>query len=299
MENDTTKHEDGHSTSGFVCRCGQIHVRRGDRVRRGPVHSDTDESNISRGQLGTIVRIGLFQESVQVKWDRSPLGRVYRYTWPDPEGCIIAPASFMDVAEDLVEVQKATGLSSAASEALLGRFGFEGIANKPHELCEENLRRTPQLYHRVRILPDSELVQQWFDSTKPCRCTRPNCHGGVQWSSRADKHLGREALVLNIDEDDDTVQIETDGPCHCRIWYPRLALEPVYDPDLDDKPLFEVSNQVECRMQDGWKRGVVNEVLWRGKHRSGPCPYTVTLEDGTSIFVPSPNLIRKVVSRRS
>merc|ERR1719197_1988266 len=62
------KEEDGHSRSGVVCKCGQIHVRRGDRVRRGPVSNNDDEGGILSGFLGSIVRVGERQETVVVKW---------------------------------------------------------------------------------------------------------------------------------------------------------------------------------------------------------------------------------------
>lgn len=98
--------------------------------------------------------------------------------------------------------------------------------------------------------------------------------------------------MLKIDEKDDTVLVETIGPCECKIWYPRLAVTPVYNPDLADKLLFEVNARVQCRMDNGWLSGVVNEVLWDGPDRKGSCPYTVTLDDERSIFVPHARLIR-------
>lgn len=164
---------------------------------------------------------------------------------------------------------------------------------------EQILRRSLKQYHRVRLLPDKLLVQQWFDKVRPCQCNKPSCCGGVQWSSRAEKHLGREAFVLKIDSSDDTVLVETRGPCNCQIWYPRLALEPVYDPDLDDAPLFNESDRVECKMRSGWEAGVVKEVLWRGKDRHGPCPYSVKLDNGSDILVPHANLIRAATSTSS
>lgn len=51
-------------------------------------------------------------------------------------------------------------------------------------------------------------MQQWFDRSKPlgskirgpclrpCGCERPSCCGGIMWSSRAEKHLGREGMVM-------------------------------------------------------------------------------------------------------
>jgi len=298
------EHESGspgnsHSRSGILCKCGQIHIRRGDRVQRGPKQLDNEEVDALVGQLGTIVRVGKDQESVNVKWDRSVSGKVNHYVWPDPDGLVLAPASFTDVADDVIKLRERTGLSSAAAEECLRRTGFDAV--KAAKLCgatpenhgEADLRNPPMLFHRVRILPDSLLVQQWFDNCLPCRCNRPACHGGLQWSSRADNHLGREAIVLKIDTDDDTVQVQTCGRCSCQIWYPRLAVEPVYDPDLEDTPLFDVNDAVECKMADGWKRGVVHDVTWRGANRRGPCPYAVLLHDGEHILVPHVDLIRK------
>jgi len=69
---------------------------------------------------------------------------------------------------------------------------------------------------------------------------------------------------------------------------------PVYDPDLEDVPRFQVDEFVECKMESGWERGVVKEVLWRGPERQGPCPYTVVLDSGRSIMVPTVSLIRGV-----
>lgn len=289
---DDEKLEDGHTRSGVVCSCGQIHVRRGDRVRRGPMPLGTDEMVIP-GQLGTIVRIGEGQESVVVKWDRCPGEKVHSYTWPDPDRNVLAPASFKEVADDVLELQKQTGLSSAAAERFLREGTCSGSSFSLEEVSEKGLRKQPQLFHRARILPDKLLVQQWYDNISPCQCKAPNCRGGVQWSSRADKHLGREAMILQMDADDDTVLVETQGPCNCQIWYPTLAVEPVYDPDLADKPSFKEEDHVECRMREGWEKGVVQEVLWHGSNRKGPAPYAVLLDNGRKILVPHVSLIRK------
>eukprot|EP00930_Biecheleria_cincta_P020482 TRINITY_DN15406_c1_g1_i1.p1 TRINITY_DN15406_c1_g1~~TRINITY_DN15406_c1_g1_i1.p1 ORF type:complete len:561 (-),score=103.48 TRINITY_DN15406_c1_g1_i1:94-1752(-) len=291
------KLEDGHSKTGVVCKCGQIHVRRGDRVRRGVGTSEVDGLESAAGQLGTVIRVhDPGQESVLVKWDRSDGS--HSYIWPDPTGQVLAPACYFDVGEDTSAVQAATGLSSFAAEELLRRVSFKSpeaaIEAAGKDFSEDSLRKEPELFHRVRLLPDSQLVQRWFDKLPPCQCNRSGCTGGVHWTSRADKHLGREGLVLKIDDSDDTVLVETKGPCDCQLWYPRLAVEPVFDPDLQDEPLFKVSGRVECRMEHGWERGVVEEVLWQGPIRRGPCPYTVTLDSGKTIFVPTVNLIRSV-----
>lgn len=292
-------HDDFHSTSGMICRCGQIHVRRGDRVRRGPAAPhEIDGPDVVSGYLGTIVRVGEFQESVFVKWDRTAPNKVNRYTWPDPDGQVLAPASFEEVAEDLEDIMKDTGLSSFAAEELLRRFGYKkqlvvrNVGQNPQKYREEKLRRTPMLFHQIRILPDKELVQEWFDRIPACQCKKPNCRGGLMWSSRAGKHVGREALVMRIDDGDQSVLVETIGPCQCQVWYPRLAVEPVYNLDLADSPQFEVGSRVECRMSDGWQAGAVTEVLWHGSDRRGPCPYAVSLDDGRDVFVPNCNLIR-------
>eukprot|EP00913_Durusdinium_trenchii_P016727 g15724.t1 len=134
-------------------------------------------------------------------------------------------------------------------------------------------------------------------------------------------------MIMQIDSNDDTVLVETSGICECKIWYPRLAVVPVYDPDLEEEPQFNVNDHVECKMQildrlertvflttgfgvvsrvvsdwdrdrsvltprSGWEPGVVKEVLWLKGQRCGPVPYTVVLDNGTSIFVPLVSLIR-------
>lgn len=171
------------------------------------------------------------------------------------------------------------------------RLGF----SRTQKMTEEMLREDLQVFHRVRILPDSVLVQEWFDRCPPCQCSNPNCRGGpVRWTSQAEKHLGREGYLLKIDESDDSVLVRTAGPCTCEIWYPRLAVEPVFDPDLEDEPSFEVQARVECRMNEGWKKGTVTEVCWRGRTRTGPHPYEVRLDDGQTIFVPNESLIRPI-----
>eukprot|EP00931_Biecheleriopsis_adriatica_P050684 TRINITY_DN29367_c0_g1_i1.p1 TRINITY_DN29367_c0_g1~~TRINITY_DN29367_c0_g1_i1.p1 ORF type:complete len:581 (-),score=110.13 TRINITY_DN29367_c0_g1_i1:23-1615(-) len=299
QRNDDSKREDGHARSGVACGCGRIHVRRGDRVRRVVAASDANDDYPE--QLGSVIRVGKGQESVTVKWDR--IDQVEAYTWPDPEAHHLRPASFDDVAEDVRKLKAMTVLpdgrclSSAAAEELLRRAGFdaseEELASRAKDAEEEDLRKPLQLFHRVRLLPDKRLVQNWFDRLKPCSCNRPGCAGGVTWSSRAEKHLGREAMLLQIDNNDDTVLVETFGPCDCKVWYPRLAVTPVYDPDLDDSPEFQVDDAVECKMENGWERGIVKEVLWQGRARRGPVPYTVKLDRGGAIFVPDVKLIRR------
>jgi hypothetical protein len=303
IETDSNKHEgqDGHSGPGIVCRCGQIHIRRGDRIRRGPHTLDVDCREIATGNLGTIARVGPRQESVIIKWDRSAADKVHAYTWPDPDGRVLLPVAFREIATDIACVQNHTGLSSVACEELLNKFGhsagqceaLHAYDREPDCNREEDLRKNLKLFHQVRILPDAILVQQWFDAIPPCKCNNPRCRGGVHWSSEAEKHLGREGILLKIDKDDDTVLVETVGPCTCRVWFPRLAVEPIYNIDLAELPMFQVANRVECRMEEGWSQGAVEQVLWYGADRQGPCPYTVKLDDGRSIFVPNVNLIRK------
>jgi len=301
MEPEPPAAEEQKTSPSSRCPCGRMHIRRGDRVKRG---SGKAEDDVDEGQFGSIAR--LLEGSVLVKWDRYP--QVYQYRWPHPETDILEAASFAAVAADVQKLQEltfetelGTGLSSAAAEELLMRvhppekraqMALEELANCGRQLGEESLRRKPELFHRVRLLPDKRLVQQWFDKSKPCQCNRPGCCGGVMWSSRAEKHLGREGMVMQIDPSDDTVLVETCGPCECKIWYPRLAVMPVFDPDLEDEPQFRVDDHVECKMQSGWQRGVVKEVLWRKHRRCGPVPYTVVLANGASIFVPLASLIR-------
>jgi hypothetical protein len=290
-------YEDGHRSSGALCKCGLIHVRRGDRVRRGPLILDQDRAFVSEGHLGTIARIGQGQEGVFVKWDRCL--QMFKYTWPDPECHVLAPASYREVAEDIVEMQSETHMSSIALERLLRAQGGANprrskkafrpiLGNK----TEDELREGIRLYHRVRIIPDAELVQEWFDCSPPCGCGKKNCTGGIRWTANAEKHLGREGYLLKIDEFDQSVLVCTTGPCTCQIWYPRLAVEPTYDPDIADLPSYEIGRTVECKMQDGWKKGRVTQVFWRGDMRTGPHPYEVLLDCGQAIIVPRADLIR-------
>jgi hypothetical protein len=217
---------------------------------------------------------------------------------------VLVPASFQEIADDVMEIQEHIGLSSVAAEELLRQVGFskggvkvvQALAKRCNDISEEKLRKDIRMFHQVRILPDTVLVQQWFDAIPPCQCSNATCRGGVHWSSDAEKHLGREGILLKIDKDDDTVLVETVGPCQCRVWFPRLAVEPVHNLDLSEGPLFEVKARVECRMEEGWSMGTVEQVLWHGPDRQGPCPYTVKLDDGRSIFVPHVNLIRKARS---
>jgi len=289
-QDDSGQLEDGHKRTGVVCDCGQIHVRRGDRIRHGPAVAE--DTPVAPGQLGTIVRIGRGRETVTVKWDRCD--ETQEYIWPDPEGHTLLPASYNEVAEDLSNVQKHTKLSTAAAEEFLRHRGFVPPDSFTHgKYIEDSFRQPPKRWHRVRILPDSVLVQQWFDSIAPCQCNRSSCSGGIRWSSNANKHLGREGILLEIDESDGTVLVETYGPCSCQIWYPRLAVMPVYDPDLNDKPCHKVDDQVECKMEHGWEKGVVEEVFWNGKERTGRHPYGVKLHEGRQIQVPRESLIRR------
>merc|ERR1711937_553838 len=113
-------------------------------------------------------------------------------------------------------------------------------------------------YHRCRILPDRAHVRNWFDMCPPCSCSRPDCRGGVRWNTQAARHIGREAYVLKIDERDRTVLVEMTGRCNCKVWYPSLAVQPVYDPDTANQPRFHIGAAVECRVDRDWSRGVVS-----------------------------------------
>lgn len=278
-----------------VCGCGQVHIRRGERVRRGAVRSSSDP-DVPEGRLGTVVRDELMKcEYVVVRWDRTKGDVLHRYPWPSSAGETLTPVGWQAVEEDVLEVQANTNFSSVAAGALLasGMSVTQAIEAGRH-YREEALRTPVQTFHRVRILPDRLLVQDWFDRTAPCMCSRPGCNSGVQWSSRAEAHLGREALIIKIDAQDETVLVETLGPCSCQIWYPRLAVEPAFDPDLAEPARFKVSDQVECKMSDGWERGVVSRVDWDGPTRNGKYPYHVNLDSGKTILVPNSDLIRRI-----
>jgi len=251
--------------------------------------------------MGTIVRVGPRQESVFVKWDRSP-NKMYCYTWPDPSAEILAPSSFREIPHDVLTLQENTNLSSAAVEKLLQRSDndSEQVAILLREGCkcnetfEQTVREKLQAFHRVRILPDTALIQEWFDRMPPCQCSNPRCNGGLKWNRRAERHLGREGYVIKIDDSDDSVLVRTAGPCTCEVWVPRLAVEPAFDPDLEDEPLFKVNSRVECRMQSGWEPGTVKQVFWQGHSRTGPHPFEVLLDNGSTTFVPGEDLIRPI-----
>lgn len=139
------------------------------------------------------------------------------------------------------------------------------------------------------MLPDQALVQQWFDMTpNKCRCGKAGCRG-LRWNPRADHHLGREGHVLRIDASDDTVLVGMVGRCNCKLWYPRLAVEPVYDPDMACKLRFQVGTRVECKMtDDAWLTGTIDQLWWRPPdwNNRPTAPYRVKLDDGSSITVP-------------
>jgi len=146
-----------------------------------------------------------------------------------------------------------------------------------------------RLFFRCRILPDQDLVRRWFDAVPPCPCTNPSCTGGVRWCESASKHLGREAYVLRIDERDQTVRVELTGRCNCKVWYPRLALEPVMDPDTATPPRFPVGTRVSCRQSwlpgYAWLPGTIDRVWWRreGWGNMSTYPYRIRVDDGLSV----------------
>ena len=50
------------------------------------------------------------------------------------------------------------------------------------------------LFHHL-FQTDSSLPWR-CEFPRPCQCRKPGCCGGAMWSSRAEKHLGREGMVL-------------------------------------------------------------------------------------------------------
>jgi len=310
--------EPGHRTSaaGSVCSCGKIHIHRGDRVQRGPGWASGDEDG-GVGQIGTVVRDEESSESVFVHWDLSLSNQVHHYSWPsDPTCHQVMHTHFEDIAPDVLLVKLRTGLSSAASVELLRRTvaarglgddlvaaalqAFEGSRAERHALDESNLRTPLKLFDRCHVLPEKELVKQWFDACSPCPCPNPDCTGRVRWNPRAEKHLGREGYVLKIDERDDTVFVEVVGRCSCKVWYPRLAVDPVLDLDTAEEPRFQVGTRVECNIDNGWALGTIKRIWWRqeGWGNRSTAPYQIKLDDGRMIFCPrdQDETVRRVAS---
>lgn len=287
-ESDHDEESDGHSrrVPGAVCQCGKIHAQRGDRVQRGPAWAGS-EADGGEGHLGTIVRDEEDSSLVFVKWDRDdPDAACHAYAWPsEPSQHAVQHAAFEAIAPDVQELQESTGLSSAAAQELLRRGYALGEACWP---AEASLRQPLRLYHRCRVLPDKEKVQAWFAACPPCNCSRPNCSGGLRWSEGAERHLGREGYVVKEDNDDDTVLVSMSGRCCCKVWYPRLAVQPVFDPDTSDLPRFKVGSSVECRMEDSWHKGTVERIWWRPVDWGNrpTMPYLVTIEGGRKIGAP-------------
>eukprot|EP00927_Polykrikos_kofoidii_P066217 TRINITY_DN61857_c0_g1_i1.p1 TRINITY_DN61857_c0_g1~~TRINITY_DN61857_c0_g1_i1.p1 ORF type:complete len:537 (+),score=70.58 TRINITY_DN61857_c0_g1_i1:67-1611(+) len=298
----------GGSSPGERCSCGRIHVHRGDRVKRGQAWNRSQEDG-GPGQLGTIVRDEEGCEFVLVQWDRSSPGEVRRYAWPaDPEQHEVEHVQFQHIADEVRELQEWTGRSSAAVVEVIRRAGLShgNVVNQAYFAMliaswpnEEELRQRPKIFHRCRVLPDELFVRQSFDACPPCPCTRPTCRGGVRWNSQAAKHLGREGYLLKVDERDGTVLVELTGRCNCKIWFPFLAVQPVYDPDMAEEPRFPVGASVQCKFDGAWHEGTVNRVWWRpssGWGNRSTAPYSVKLHDGRSVFAPldSDQLIKAV-----
>eukprot|EP00929_Paragymnodinium_shiwhaense_P022419 TRINITY_DN14329_c0_g1_i3.p1 TRINITY_DN14329_c0_g1~~TRINITY_DN14329_c0_g1_i3.p1 ORF type:complete len:478 (-),score=45.64 TRINITY_DN14329_c0_g1_i3:173-1606(-) len=244
----------GNSEPGSLCSCGRMHVHRGDRVKRGRAWRGGDEDG-GDGQLGTIVRDEEGLWAVYVQWEGS-------------------------------------GLSSTACSAWLRRQDSEGegeallLANAP---SEASLRQPARLYYRCRVLPDQALVQRWFSECPPCPCSRRTCRGGVRWNAQACRHLGREGYVLRRDDRDGTVLVEMTGRCNCKLWYPALAVETVYDPDIPEKPRFKPGDAVRCKVNGDWHKGTISHFWWRPSSGWGnrpTAPYYVKLNDGRCVFAP-------------
>merc|ERR1740121_2002202 len=92
----------GTSSVGSVCACGQVHIHRGDRLRRGPAWPGGSEDG-GAGELGSVVCDEESSGSVVVHWDLSPPGEVHRYTWPDNQQVPqqVTHARFEEISEDV------------------------------------------------------------------------------------------------------------------------------------------------------------------------------------------------------
>mmetsp|Transcript_6028 Transcript_6028/g.16896 ORF Transcript_6028/g.16896 Transcript_6028/m.16896 type:complete len:477 (-) Transcript_6028:521-1951(-) len=297
-EEEQSDHSDdgrhGSFGPGTVCTCGRIHARRGDRVRRGPCWNHRSEDG-GDGQLGTIVRDEENAGTVFVMWDASAVGHVHAYAWPlDPAQHELVHVPFEEVSATVAVIRERIHLSSVAVTVLLRRFGVQALQHTDDLTLgsmpgEESLREPLQLFHRCRVLPDADLVRRWFDACPPCPCSRPHCRGGARWNEGAERHLGREGYVLKVDQRDDTVLVGISGRCTCKVWYPRLAVHLVYDPDTADQPRFSAGARVECQLEDGaWYKGNVDRVWFRTPDWGNrpTAPYSVKLDNGSSIVAP-------------
>lgn len=97
--------------------------------------------------------------------------------------------------------------------------------------------------------------------------------------------------MVEVDTSDDTVLIAMAGRCNCKIWFPCLAAEPVYDPDMATEPRFQLGTRVDCRMPDAWYTGTIDRLWCRPVDWDNrpTAPYRVKLDDGSSITVPFDN----------
>ncbi|CAE8637766.1 unnamed protein product [Polarella glacialis] len=274
------------SISGQQCSCGKIHVRRGDRVRFAPGQAFR-QAEESASELGTIVKDEEAANAVSVHWDYGGQSPLQNYAWPaDPAGHEVVHADFLDIASpDVTALAADLRISSVAASELLRRSAAgEEVAGD-----EESLRKPLKVFHRCRILPDRDLVKQWFDTVPPCPCSRPTCNGGVKWNAQVEKHLGREAHLLKIDLRDDTVYVEVTGRCNCKLWVPCLAATPIFDPDTEQELRFAVGTRVECNMGESWAKGIVEGCWWRqeGWGNRNTSPYSIKLDDGNRISAPA------------
>lgn len=305
---------DHRGGAGCICNCGKVHVHRGDRVKRGPAWPGGNEDG-GEGQLGSIVRDEEEAGIVFVQWDCRPKGDVCRYAWPaEPDGHEVAHVQFTETAAMILPVQEQTGLSSVAVFELLRRSGrigqtvpaFVEDTSSAETPKEEELREdAPALFQRCRVLPDQSCVKSWFDACPPCRCSRPSCRGGVRWNTAAARHLGREGYVLQIDSSDNTVLVCMAGRCNCKVWYPKLAVHAVYDPDTVHLPRFSVGTPVECLITgNSWHNGIIDQVWCRGAEwcNRPTAPYRIKLEGGgignTPQYVIAPADADRLVRRR-
>eukprot|EP00913_Durusdinium_trenchii_P025666 g24089.t1 len=97
---------------GCRCPCGRMHVRRGDRVKRGKGQAEDGRRMARRGVCGVCGEATWPKEEsdargrVLVKWDRLP--KVHQYSWPGPESDVLQSAPFWELAADVQKLQELT-----------------------------------------------------------------------------------------------------------------------------------------------------------------------------------------------
>lgn len=227
-----------------TCAYGMTQLCRGDRVQRGPGWYGEDDGGV--GSLGTVVSGSERSGEVVVQWDFLEFGNLRSYAFPtDIRRHEVMYASYRNIPFHVRVVQAMTGLSSIATFELMRRVGFapmhitvDAFRHAGDTISELTFRKIPAVSSRCRILPDEKHVQRWFAD---CSCHNP----AVFWTGEAARHLGREGYVLKNDDQDKTVLVQLVDRCNCKVWYPKLAVEAVFDPDMPGGTCSAPVNGVE------------------------------------------------------